>query len=127
MLDLNLPTSNVLPPHLRRTRSERAEATVRILRAGIATIEKGVATLTAAYASWRLRRDTVRQLETLPDRLLKDIGLPRSQIWAVASDLVNVAARNEVSAPAPRHHIAANRNRSDTGRRMVVPAPVGCG
>ncbi|MHA1601062.1 MAG: hypothetical protein ACTSW2_09560, partial [Alphaproteobacteria bacterium] len=67
MLDVNLPTSNVLSPHLLRTRSERAEATAGILHAGVAAIRKGIAALAAAHARQRLRRETVRQLDILPD------------------------------------------------------------
>lgn len=82
MYDLNLPSNNVTP----NLRSTRAGTTAGILRAGIAA-------LTAAHARWRLRRDTARQLDAIPDRLLRDIGLPRSEIWKVASDLVNEATR----------------------------------
>ena len=97
MYDLNLPSSDVTP----NLRGTRAGATAEILRAGIAAIGKGIAALAAAHARRRLRRDTARQLDTLPDHVLGDIGLPRSEIWKVASDLVNEATRT--SRQPPRH------------------------
>lgn len=127
MLDLNLPTSNVLTPHLRRARRERANVTADILRTGIAAIRKGIASLAAARARQRLRRETVRQLNTLPDRALHDIGLSRSQIWTVADDLVNGAARNRAPDPAPHHRAAANRNRVDSSPQLITPAAACCG
>lgn len=126
MFDLNLPNSD-LTPHLRRARSERAETTAGILRAGIVAIGKGIAALAAAHARRRLRRQTVRELRALPDRTLRDIGIPHSEIWAVANDLVNGSARYQAPAPAPRHGIAANQNRPESRPHAAVPAAVGCG
>jgi uncharacterized protein YjiS (DUF1127 family) len=92
MYDLNLPSHNAIP-HLRPVRRAREGTTARVLRAGAATVGKGIAALVAARARRRMLRDTVRQLHSLPDRLLQDVGLPRSEIWKVASDLVTVATR----------------------------------
>ncbi|MCB1518946.1 MAG: DUF1127 domain-containing protein [Hyphomicrobiaceae bacterium] len=36
--------------------------------------------------AWRLRRETMRTLERLSDRTLKDIGIDRSQIESVARE-----------------------------------------
>jgi uncharacterized protein YjiS (DUF1127 family) len=92
MYDLNLPSRHAFP-HLRPARRAREGAIARILRAGAASIGRGIAALVAARARRRLLRDTVRQLHSLPDRLLQDVGLPRSEIWKVASDLVSEATR----------------------------------
>jgi uncharacterized protein YjiS (DUF1127 family) len=125
MFDINLP-SNDLTPYLRRARLERAEATAGILSAGIAAIGKGFAALAAARDRRRIRRQTVRELNALPDRALQDIGLSRSQIWSVADDLVNGAARNETPKAAPRHHRAANQNQRNSQAHLPLPAVAGC-
>jgi uncharacterized protein YjiS (DUF1127 family) len=38
----------------------------------------------AAYVTWRLERAAIRQLGSLSDRQLKDIGLDRSEIMRAA-------------------------------------------
>lgn len=125
MFELNLPPSN-LTPYLRRVRSERAETVAEMLRTGIVAIGERIAALAAARARRRLRRQTVRDLRSLPDRTLRDIGLSRSQIWAVADDLVNGATGHRAPPSAPPYRTAVNENRP--GRRSAVTCAVaGCG
>ncbi len=123
MFEINLPSGNLSS----QQRSERTETATGILRAGVGAIGKGIVTLAAAHARWRLRRDTVRSLDALPDRLLQDIGIPRSQIWTVASDLVNVATRNPVPDPTPLRRFATHQNRPDSGPDLAVPTAACCG
>jgi len=126
MFDINLPNSD-LTPHLRRARSERAATVAGTLHAGVVAVRQGIAALVAAHARRRLRRETVRQLRALPDRTLRDIGIPHGQIWTVANDLVNSAAGNRDPEPAPAHHIAVNQNRPDSRPHLAIPTAVGCG
>jgi len=121
MFELNLSNS-YLAPYLQRARSERAKTATGILRAGAISIGKGITALAAAHARRRLRRETVRQLRSLPDRTLRDIGIPHSQIWRVASDLVDGTAPK--AAP---QRIAANQNRPESRPHLAVPAVAGCG
>jgi|GEM_PF-6433388 len=112
MYDLNLPRSNAIP-RLPATWRKWEGAIAEALRAGATTLGKGIAALAAAHARRRLRRDTARQLNTLPDRLLQDIGLPRSAIWQVASDLVSEATRT--SHYPPRRSNVAQRPKAGHG------------
>lgn len=126
MIDRNRASHNV-PSPLRPASYGGAAPAAQTLRAGLAAIGRGVAAYAAARARRRLRRQTVRQLRRLPDRILRDIGIPRSQIWAVAEDLVNGAARLGAPVPAPAHCNAANRNRPEARRHLAVPTVAGCG
>lgn len=126
MFEINLP-SNDLSPRPRHARSERTETTTGILRAGVGAIGKGIVALSAAHTRWRLRRATVRSLDALPDRILRDIGIPRSQIWTIASHLVNTAARIHVPDPAPPRRTATHRNRPDSGPHLATPTAACCG
>lgn len=152
MYDLNLPTSD-LTPYLRRGRQERAEAAARLLRGGTSALWRAaikatraatsaIAAVSAARARRRLRRATIRDLRSLSDRTLRDIGVPRSAIWSIADDLVAGATIRE---PLPRClpvtadprqwqdavpeavvRLPANRNQR-SGRIVATQALAGCG
>lgn len=89
----------VIARHLERARQERAEAVAGMARAaakaaGRISVGLGGAVLgylrAAGTNAMRRRREraAIRELRSLDDRLLKDIGLRRSDIQRVAMELV---------------------------------------
>jgi uncharacterized protein YjiS (DUF1127 family) len=57
-----------------------------------------------AYARWRERREAVRELHSLDDRSLRDIGVSRSEIEWVVSSQQAARMRAAVKAVRPRQH-----------------------
>ena len=84
-----------------------AAALAALAAAVLATAAKGW----RAYARWRERRVAVRELHSLDDRSLRDIGVSRSEIeWVVWSQQ---AARERAAVKAVRsrqHWSAPDRN-----------------
>ena len=52
----------------------------------------------AKLGSWRKRRQAIRDLEALDDRMLADIGLSRSQIRPLVDDLLEAGAAGPSAA-----------------------------
>jgi len=57
--------------------------------------------------AWRKRRQTIRDLEALDDRMLADIGLSRDQIRPLVDDLLDAGATGPSAANDNRAAIAA--------------------
>ncbi len=57
--------------------------------------------------SWRKRRQTIRDLEALDDRLLADIGINRDQIRLLVDDLIDTGAAEPSAANDNRAAVAA--------------------
>jgi uncharacterized protein YjiS (DUF1127 family) len=79
--------------YVAQAQEARAEAMARVGYLGVAAVGRalqaaGTALTTAvrtapgAVRAWRNRQAALRQLLLLDDRLLKDIGLSRADIWA---------------------------------------------
>ncbi len=78
---------------------------------GLMNMEITMSTLftkvTFASQTWRRRRNTVKELSALSDRLLEDIGIHRSQIRSVVEELLQGTERQtirpepDVEAQAP--------------------------
>jgi uncharacterized protein YjiS (DUF1127 family) len=89
-------------PHLQyidRAHQDRADALARAgyrLVTGVASIAGGVLAL---LRHWRERRQATHELLSLDDRLLKDIGLTRGDIWAAVHG--ELPDRGIESAPTP--------------------------
>jgi uncharacterized protein YjiS (DUF1127 family) len=96
MTNINLPHRD-LSPYFRRAHIERAKAAADLVRAAGRAIDGWATAVAAAHARRRLRRETTRQLASLSDRTLRDIGIPRGAIWTVADDLVNAVTGPAVS------------------------------
>jgi uncharacterized protein YjiS (DUF1127 family) len=70
------------------------------------------------HAAWRKRRAAIRELRALDDRMLKDIGLGRSEIESVLSDSERLRARGHAIASL-RPQVAASCARS---QQRIKPA-----
>lgn len=69
------------------------------------------------WRAWRDRRETLRALQRLDDRMLADIGLNRGMIDGVAEDLVRSRPAND-NRPLPR--VPANDNKGALRPRYYV-------
>jgi uncharacterized protein YjiS (DUF1127 family) len=65
---------------------------------------QAVLAVVRAYARWRERREAVRELHSLDDRSLRDIGVSRSEIEWVVSSQQAARVRAAVKAVRPRQH-----------------------
>ena len=77
---------------------------------------------------WRARRVAIRQLSKLDDRLLRDIGIDRSQLPIVVGGLLRESERpaaapkppSVVSAARAAPRIAVNDNRAGAEREVCA-------
>jgi uncharacterized protein YjiS (DUF1127 family) len=98
MSDWNTPYAH----YIDRAHQDRADA---LVRAGhrLVTAVVGVAVRTSdAVRQWRERRRATHELQSLDDRLLKDIGITRGEVWAA----VHGALSDRGVEPAPALDIA---------------------
>jgi uncharacterized protein YjiS (DUF1127 family) len=88
---------------LTRAQAARAGA-MRELGSALLHPWQAVLAAVRAYARWRERRAAVRELHSLDDRSLRDIGVSRSEIEWVVSSQQAARARAAVKAVRPRQH-----------------------
>jgi uncharacterized protein YjiS (DUF1127 family) len=86
---------------------------------------QAVLAVVRAYARWRERRAAVRELHSLDDRSLRDIGVSRSEIeWVVWSQQA-ARVRAAVKAVRPRQHAPAPDRSTPVKPRQVGKALTG--
>jgi uncharacterized protein YjiS (DUF1127 family) len=88
---------------LTRAQAARAGA-MRALGNAVLHPWQAVLAVVRAYARWRERREAVRELHSLDDRSLRDIGVSRSEIEWVVSSQQAARVRAAVKAVRPRQH-----------------------
>jgi uncharacterized protein YjiS (DUF1127 family) len=88
---------------LTRAQAARAGA-MRELGSALLHPWQAVLAVVRAYARWRERREAVRELHSLDDRSLRDIGVSRSEIEWVVSSQQAARVRAAVKAVRPRQH-----------------------
>jgi len=103
-------TPEEMAEHLMRARIERAKAIADTFRA----IKRGVASLFAGLADARRRRAAYAELNSLDDRMLRDMGLSRGELWSAVDGTARPAASNDNGKA-----IAAN---DDAPRPAAEPA-----
>jgi uncharacterized protein YjiS (DUF1127 family) len=86
---------------LTRAQAARAGA-MRALGSALLHPWQAVLAVVRAYARWRERREAVRELHSLDDRSLRDIGVSRSEIEWVVSSQQAARVRAAVKAVRPR-------------------------
>ena len=98
-------SSQTIQAYVARGRGLQAEALRGAFAATFRPVGRIVAGLSTALLSglrslrlWRRRRVALRELQSLDDRMLKDIGVPRGQIFHVVESLL----RDPADQPAPR-------------------------
>ena len=79
-----------LAPHLNQARDSRAEAlsagsyqAIKATGAALDALVAGVTRLAGGYRAWRSRQAAIASLRRLDNRLLRDIGIDRSEIVSV--------------------------------------------
>ncbi len=86
----------MIPPTLHEQAAQLRADTIRVYAYKAVT---AVANAVGAVRAWNTRNAAVRDLSRLNDRLLKDIGIDRSEIRAVVNGML--------SRPPAREHRAA--------------------
>lgn len=89
---------NPYSQYIDRAHQDRADALARAghrLVVGVAGLAGGIV---AVLRQWRERRRATHELLSLDDRMLKDIGLTRGDIWAAVHG--ELSDRGVESAPA---------------------------
>ncbi|MGH6928743.1 MAG: DUF1127 domain-containing protein [Dongiaceae bacterium] len=97
---------NAYSQHIDRAHQDRADALARAghrLVTGVTRIAGGVV---AVLRQWRDRRRAARSLLSLDDRMLKNIGLTRGDIWAAVHGELPDRGIESAPAPAPAADIA---------------------
>lgn len=97
MLPYALSTDPRTRRYVQRARAERAEYIASLVRAGWARLAGAF----AAFRQWRARRRAIAELESLDARILKDMGLSRSEIPAVVNGVYDPRASRRRAAPTP--------------------------
>jgi|GEM_PF-2079566 len=95
-----------------RARAERASVTMDLLvgtakglRALAGTAARGGRSLIARWADARKRRAAILELQSFDDRMLRDIGIARSEIRAVVDGVLRA---DRTRQPRPRFTLVAN-------------------
>jgi uncharacterized protein YjiS (DUF1127 family) len=94
-------------PHthfIERAQQERADALARAGHLLVAAIGRPLLQAADAIRHWRERRRALRSLMLLDDRMLRDIGLNRGDVWAAVHG--RLTDRGIESAPAPAADVA---------------------
>jgi uncharacterized protein YjiS (DUF1127 family) len=96
--------SNSSTHFIERAQQERADALARAGHLLVAAVGRPLLRAADAIRQWRGRRQALRSLMLLDDRMLRDIGLNRGDVWAAVHG--RLSDRGIESAPAPLADVA---------------------
>jgi uncharacterized protein YjiS (DUF1127 family) len=92
---------NPYSQYIDRAHQDRADVLARAGYRLVTGVTGIVGVIAAALRQWRERREATRSLLSLDDRLLKDIGLTRGDVWAAVHG--EFPDRGVESAPTLAH------------------------
>jgi uncharacterized protein YjiS (DUF1127 family) len=114
--------------HVRSAERARGRALAGILGRGFAALGRGAGSTVAVLGQWRepYRRDlrrrlAIRELRSLDDHMLADIGLSRNDIPAVAAGLFE--GRRDLRSPVAAARTAGLQEQRACGGSAVSPTP----
>ena len=118
--------------YVEQAQEARAEAMARVGYLAVATVGRAVGAVAGrargalgALTAWRDRQVALRQLLSLDDRLLRDIGLTRADAWAAVDGTLGNRAQDWPPEPAAYFDIALSNyaaggcNDNGEGRRAA--------
>jgi uncharacterized protein YjiS (DUF1127 family) len=95
MSDWHIPYAH----YTAKAHQDRADALARAGHLLVAAVVGAAVRISEAVRRWRERRRATDELLSFDDRLLKDIGITRGEVWAAVHG--ELADRGVESAPAP--------------------------
>ncbi len=100
------PKQRIFPPS--QPKAPRNRTTRRLARRVLADVGGSVSRLIEGFRTARRRGAAIRELSTLSDHALKDIGLHRGEIRSVVDEMTRAAAPARRQAPVSRRPALAD-------------------
>ena len=109
--------------YIDRAHQERAEVLARAGHRLVTAVAGAAVTIGGGLRQWRERRRATHELMSLDDRLLKDIGITRGEVWAAVHGELTERGSEPASVPAAdvalSAHAIAGCNDNERRRRAA--------